>query len=219
MIYVFVVCTALWGAVLFILAAYSFTAPDAAQGMYQLSLALLLFKFSEMMLKWHRRHVSTTSERAALPDGADQWKDYAWVLMLSLSVVLSVAWQANQSVAGPDADQNGIRDDVDTLIARSFHASPLQTVYAQRLARLYQRAAVTTNPTHEQAVSYMNEAFLQDGCLSYFLPDDYNLRRSLRDKIYNLTFNTAGRRRNDHALSELIGAGAFTLPKRDECKG
>lgn len=216
MIYVLVVCTVLWGVGLFILAALSIAAADYAQALYQLSVAFILFKISELILKWHRRHVSASPESAFVPDGSDQWKDYAWIVGLSLSVVLSVGWQANQSIAGPDADHNGIRDDIDTLIATSFHAAPAQTVYAQRLARLYQSAAVTTNSTHEQAVAFMEGLSLESGCLSYFVSDD--LGKSLSDRLYYTSFNISRRRRNYNKLVELIGPGRFVMPKKNDCK-
>jgi hypothetical protein len=120
------------------------------------------------------------------------------------------------TAAGIDADKNGIRDDVDALIAKEFQESPAQTIYAQRLARSMQMDASTANPTHKQGVKSMKEGLLAMSCLSFNTSDQY--QSSSRRKLIEATFNTSERRRNERAMGYATGPGSFELPKETECK-
>ncbi len=67
------------------------------------------------------------------------------MLPLITGTALSLLGTAqDRTAAGTDADHNGIRDDVDALIAREYQASRTQSRYAQMLAKTIQLAATSS---------------------------------------------------------------------------
>ncbi|WP_293911317.1 hypothetical protein [Deinococcus sp.] len=131
----------------------------------------------------------------------------------------------DKTLAGADADRNGIRDDVDELIAREYHAWPIQKTYAERLAKIYQIEATTKRLTRQRAISLIKTEVFNLICFS----DSHELNRfgSSNEKLTwsvfskqlaNLTFNTLERRRNKGMIGPTAGPSEYVLPKDKECK-
>lgn len=79
--------------------------------------------------------------------------------------------QLTAEIRGLDVNQNGIRDDVETWIARRFPTgSPEQLAYLQ-LAADYQRVLLTTNHV-QSSVQSLRTLAGSIGCLRYVLGSD-----------------------------------------------
>ena len=122
----------------------------------------------------------------------------------------------DRTAAGTDADKNGIRDDIDALIAREFQASPAQTIYAQRLARVLQIQAKTKNLTREEARKSIASEILNITCLRQ--NTFYELRSKVTSRLASATFNSLERMVNGENFGYTAGADSYVSPKDDECK-
>lgn len=79
--------------------------------------------------------------------------------------------QLTSEIRGPDANRNGIRDDVETWIARQFpEGAPERKAYLQ-LAADYQSVLLTTSNAKE-SVHNLRTLAVSIGCLRYVLGSD-----------------------------------------------
>lgn len=122
-------------------------------------------------------------------------------------------------LAGIDADQNGIRDDIDRLIAAKYAASPALRAAAQQDARSVQRLMSATSAT--QAVAAGDDIVRATACeakvLAATAPDPAAALQAMGKDLVALTANT--RERFDaywHANALATGA-VFRQPREPLC--
>ncbi|UQN10020.1 hypothetical protein [Deinococcus sp. QL22] len=118
---------------------------------------------------------------------------------LALSALLLSSSALGTGVAGTDANNNGIRDDVDAYI-QADTLSPAQRTASEEYARLLQRLVVGTPPVTSTGRDPLL-ALLESG-----RPDWADLARELRARTVN-----TGQRLNAYAQA-LAGAGPRFMP-------
>lgn len=96
---------------------------------------------------------------------------------------------------GIDSDGNGIRDDIDRLIAKKYSATSAVKKVAELQARALQRSMEAT--TREEAKSAGDEIFRASDCAYKYLPhaneEDMKFREKMSTEIEALTANTKER--------------------------
>lgn len=96
---------------------------------------------------------------------------------------------------GIDADGNGIRDDIDRLIAKKYSTTSMMKKVAELHARALQQSMEAT--TREQAKAAGNEIFRAGDCAYKYLPhaneEDMKSRERMSTEIEALTANTKER--------------------------
>lgn len=134
--------------------------------------------------------------------------------MVSLNAARALAESPeNKTTAGVDKDQNGIRDEVDALIAKEYQATPAQTKAAQNLARILQITAQSGEMTRPEALVLANKASDAIGCFMSATSEEKMSSQTM--KLIDFTFNTAERQKNDRRYSTLLSGQAFTIK---DCK-
>lgn len=129
---------------------------------------------------------------------------------------------------GVDANANGIRDDIDRLIANKFSATPAIKKAAEQTALALQLFMEAT--TKEQAYAAAGENSRSSACrmqilfpLSY---DQYSLTEKIEkqelflgisQEIEALTANTRERMVKYLASNKLVGGGVFPSPPQPVC--
>jgi hypothetical protein len=122
---------------------------------------------------------------------------------------------SQESLAGPDADGNGVRDDVETVIAGLTSDSVL-SAYLSEVARTTQLVVVldTDAPgAAEEAYRLASRTNLLVSCP----PDGLDLDEAmaLLEEVQGAVADTPGRRSKLDELSELISGRSFTEPDCD----
>jgi hypothetical protein len=96
---------------------------------------------------------------------------------------------------GIDADGNGIRDDIDRLIAEKYSATSIIKRIAEQHARAIQQSMEAT--TRDQAIAAGEEIFRAGDCAYKYLPhaneEDFKFREKMSTEIEALTANTKER--------------------------
>lgn len=142
------------------------------------------------------------------------------VLGTALLALTACSWDRNHSatVTAADTDHNGIRDDVDALIAGdpSFYESPEQTTAAVVLARIFERQARMQNPTKAKAVRIAHETTDDISCFKS--RSSYVHSHSGVEKLLKATYNTPQRRENDERFNVLVSGEAFEFRGLKGCK-
>jgi hypothetical protein len=96
---------------------------------------------------------------------------------------------------GIDADGNGIRDDIDRLIAKSYSGTSIIKKVAERRARALQQSMEATTPEQAQIAG---DAIMHAGDCAYVLlphatPEQRKFRERMSTEIEALTANTKER--------------------------
>ena len=96
---------------------------------------------------------------------------------------------------GIDADNNGIRDDIDRLIASKYSATSIIKKVAEQHARALQRSMEATN--RDEAKTAGDEIFRAGDCAYNYLPhateEDFKFQERMTTEIEALTANTKER--------------------------
>ena len=120
---------------------------------------------------------------------------------------------------GVDANNNGIRDDIDRLIALKYSATPALKKAAEQTARSSQLLMLATNKN--QALVAVDEIRRSGACVDKALPENTaaneKLMLSLVKEIASLTANTEERFKAHWAASGLAGGSVFTQPIEPVC--
>jgi hypothetical protein len=99
------------------------------------------------------------------------------------------------ALRGIDADGNGIRDDVDRLIAKKYSATPVVKKVAELQARALQQLMDST--TCEEATAAGEQIFRAHNCAYKYLPhaneEDREIPKKMFTEIESLTANTKER--------------------------
>ncbi len=122
-------------------------------------------------------------------------------------------------LAGVDADNNGIRDDIDRLIARDYSATPAIKRAAQQSARALQALMVST--TKAQALDAGDQVLRATACVADALPlktaDSQRTFFKMSHELTALTANTKERFTAYWQANALAGGAVFQQPSLPVC--
>ncbi len=124
----------------------------------------------------------------------------------------------SDSLAGPDDDRNGVRDDIDAYIARSY-ADPGQRAAALQLARALQAAVVLNSPEKEPnrlVGQQMSRATYCTG-LRFSASGTPNFHTVGRE-LEAITANTKARLKAYLQHNKALDGTAWALPREDTCE-
>jgi hypothetical protein len=118
---------------------------------------------------------------------------------------------------GIDANNNGIRDDIDRLIAKKYSMTPASKKAAEQEARALQLAMEATTKTQARLTG---EELMRAGSCSYkiFKVDaNFELRQQMSKEIEALTANTKERFSKYMEAEKLANGMAFSQPEEPVC--
>lgn len=156
---------------------------------------------------------------------------YVWAILVTLLTLLMVAdWvpmttasgqrlqlDHSSDIKGTDADNNGIRDDIDAWIA----AQPItdeQKKAACQMARA-QQATLMADLTDKAALDQLGDRTMRGvDCLADRFEPDYQTGLDLSAKIEAITANTIERAKQYNAYNRSSSGGSGRLPKGDNCE-
>ncbi len=120
---------------------------------------------------------------------------------------------------GVDTNNNGIRDDIDRLIAKKYSVTPAMTKAAEQKARTLQKALEVTTKVQARVVG--NEIRRAGRCAFKVLPrgssENIKFREQLSHEIEALTANTKERFTAYWKGNELAGGMVFAQPAEPVC--
>jgi hypothetical protein len=115
---------------------------------------------------------------------------------------------------GVDADSNGIRDDIDRLIALKYSATSALKKAAEQKAKALQKSFDVT--TADQARLWGNEIMRASSCVELATTDE-SIRSQLSKEVEALTANTKERFAAYWSANELAGGMVFAQPSSLYC--
>lgn len=115
---------------------------------------------------------------------------------------------------GVDANNNGVRDDIDRLIAKKYAATTAMKKAAEQDARTLQKALTAT--TKVQARISGNEIMRSGSCARKSIPD-LDTRMQMSKDIEALTANTKERFTAYWLSAELSGGMVFSQAQEPVC--
>lgn len=122
-------------------------------------------------------------------------------------------------LAGVDADKNGIRDDIDRLIAKKYASTPEIKRATEQVARSLQIFMEAT--TRQQALAAGDENARALECLwsKFVTPNSKNTQLAVAasKEIEALTANTKERFTKYWSSNKLVGGGYFSQPVGPVC--
>jgi len=119
-------------------------------------------------------------------------------------------------IAGPDLDDNGIRDDIDKYIRKKFKDLK-QRKAVEQAARAEQRK-ITIDVTNEDEVLKVDaEDSRAFQCLAFIFNDDEEKYDPIIDKIAAMTFNTKARTLKYNEYLSTLSGNVLSLPDGDTC--
>ena len=120
---------------------------------------------------------------------------------------------------GVDANNNGIRDDIDRLIALKYSGTPALKKAAEQKARALQKFMEAS--TKQQVLFAGDEIRRASRCVYKILPENTSsvekLRDSLSKEVEALTANTKERFTKYWDSSALAGGSVFEQPAEPVC--
>ena len=120
---------------------------------------------------------------------------------------------------GIDADNNGIRDDIDRLIAQKYSATPAMKKAAEQKARALQKNMEAA--TRKEALIAGDEIRRAGECTYKTLPhateQDAKFREQMSKEIEALTANTKERFTAYWKAEALSGGAVFSQPDEPVC--
>jgi hypothetical protein len=124
----------------------------------------------------------------------------------------------SSSLAGTDANGNGVRDDVDAYILANFSAA--EQPVALQMAKSVQ-IGILVDKTDKQAVRDASlKSSLAIHCIHYKFPGEanYKIQSRIFNEIIAVTTNTKQRLLADLALSKAVDGHVMSLPEGDTCE-
>ncbi|GLS05186.1 hypothetical protein GCM10007860_23360 [Chitiniphilus shinanonensis] len=126
-----------------------------------------------------------------------------------------------KTLAGIDADHDGVRDDVQRFLAQEVGKHPARFKYAMEMARITQQEILTASGNdREKARALFNQGTLPSKCFSETFSssiEDYEWRLKYWKKLDALHSNTPERMAAYRKGDELIGGMMFRSPIRYQC--
>ena len=119
-------------------------------------------------------------------------------------------------LVGSDSNQNGIRDDIDSLIQTKFNDRPEIRKAAEQQAHALQRLLVAE--TKDQALEQARELNRTASCIAQLVPGPENFQRRQDFKeLEALTANTRERLVKYAGSNALVAGAYFTQPPSPVC--
>ncbi|TJZ61006.1 carbohydrate-binding protein, partial [Chitiniphilus eburneus] len=126
-----------------------------------------------------------------------------------------------KTLAGIDADNDGVRDDVQRFLAQEVGQHPARFKYAMEMARITQLEILSASGNdREKARALFNKGTLPSKCFSDTFSnsiEDYEWLLKYWKKIDALHSNTPERMAAYRKGDELIGGMMFHFPIRYQC--
>ncbi|MFV5489973.1 hypothetical protein [Acinetobacter sp. ASP199] len=122
----------------------------------------------------------------------------------------------DQDLAGPDLNQNGIRDDIDAYIQQTFHQHE-QRKAVQQYA-LHSQAVLLVDKTDMIRVRRLNfEIARAISCIYDVFPVENFVAANVVKSIGAITSNTKQRFREKLEFSKALDGTSMTMPRDDYC--
>lgn len=118
------------------------------------------------------------------------------------------------SLAGPDSDNNGVRDDIDRLIQEKYSATPALRKASEQSARALARFMAAT--TREQAMAAGQDNRRAVECL-YRHETQPGMADQAVKEIESLSANTQARFTRYRDANKLVAGGHFPDPTGPVC--
>ena len=125
---------------------------------------------------------------------------------------------SSSDIAGPDANNNGVRDDVEAYINTRYLVAPQKAAVLQ-LARSFQKQLLV-NKTDKPAVklSLLAGAYAVHCVYSKFDGNSPFQPSAVVEEIESVTTNTKARLLAYRAFSKAADGTTLTIPERDSCE-
>lgn len=122
-----------------------------------------------------------------------------------------------ESLKGPDTNNNGIRDDIDAYIAnRDYTAGQKKAV--EQFARGIQEAVIVDRNDRAQVRKIVLSDARAINCLGNFDSQHPQFTHETLQTYQKLTVNTQDRARAYLAYSHALSGSSWTLPQGDTCE-
>jgi hypothetical protein len=121
------------------------------------------------------------------------------------------------SLAGIDADANGIRDDLDRFIDRSFGDAARREAAVQ-LTKTIQQTLLVDAGDHAAVMTLARHHTNDLSCFSSRFQSDRASGSELRRQLHSLTTNTKARLLAYMRFDQALSGQTFRLPEGDGCE-
>jgi hypothetical protein len=123
----------------------------------------------------------------------------------------------SSDIKGPDTDNNGIRDDIDTWIA-ALPITDTQSKATQQAARVMQRELLANTDDRTVLDLLGNASMAAVKCLGDSFKPEYQKGLDLSAQIEALTANTKARAKQYLAYNRARSGSVTELPKGNTCE-
>jgi len=121
----------------------------------------------------------------------------------------------SDDLAGPDTDDNGIRDDIDAYIRKNF-TKPEERKAVEQYARTTQ-AELMVDINDRRAVRLANETNNRAyNCMRFTFEDRAKYSRFM-DEIFSMTMNSRKRVKQYDRYDAALSGSSWELPRGDTC--
>ncbi len=122
----------------------------------------------------------------------------------------------DREIKGPDLNQNGIRDDIDEYIRRTYH-QPEQRKAVEQYA-IQSQAVLLVDKTDMIRVRQLNyESARAIYCIYEVFPHDNQTASNVVKSVGAITTNTKQRFQENLAYSKALDGTSMTMPRDDYC--
>ena len=121
------------------------------------------------------------------------------------------------SVAGIDSDNNGVRDDIDNYINKTYTVSAQKSAAIQS-AKVTQNSMLVDKFNKTEVEKVALEELRASNCAFYSFGSDRAGVGTMRREIRSLTTNTKIRLLSYLEFSKAMSGAALTLPKGNTCE-
>lgn len=118
------------------------------------------------------------------------------------------------SLAGPDANGDGIRDDIEAMIV-AFNRTPEETQALRQLAKAFQIGMTKNIRTREEAKLYADNVGRGTGCVFHRFGEQGAQYTSM---IGDSVINTRTRKLEEHRVDALLSGGVFSTFGASGCE-
>lgn len=123
----------------------------------------------------------------------------------------------SSDIRGPDANNNGIRDDIDAWIAAQS-VTDVQRKALQQAARVFQRELLVdlNDKAAHDVLGTQTSAYID--CLHDSFAPDSVTASAYRARIEAITANTRERAKRYLAYNRAVSGSVLTIPRGDNCE-
>ena len=172
-----------------------------------------------LQINLNETRVAQLSFRASAAYRGIVQRDQSTIVFIDVKNPPPVSEDLSPGLRGTDANANGIRDDIDRLIASEFSPTPAVKRAAEQEARALQ--AMLEAVTKTEVFAAVEKMGRSSKCIYTVLPErtrvQQKLRNSISKKIEALTANTRERLIKYLDSNKLAGGGYFAEPPESVC--